>query len=78
VQICSKQIQDGGWPQSGKKNEKSQYLRNILTDFDEIWHGVSVLRTPSVNKIFALKKFKMVPIRHMEKSRYLKKYLDQF
>jgi len=37
VQICSKQIQDGGRAPS-LKIEKLLYLRNGLTDFDEIWY----------------------------------------
>jgi len=38
-------MQDGGRDGCNleKKHEKSQYLRNGLTDFDESWHGADSL-----------------------------------
>ena len=55
VQICPKQIQDGGRPPVEKW--KNQYLRNRLTDFDKIWY--SDASGPSANKNSRFRKSKM-------------------
>ena len=39
VPIGAQQIQDGGRPPFWKKNVKSLYLCNRLTDFDKIWYS---------------------------------------
>ena len=39
VPIGAQQIEDGGRPPFWKKNIKSPYLCNRLTDFDKIWHS---------------------------------------
>jgi len=49
--------------------EKSQYLRNHLTDFDEIWHcdapETSTTRRPLILTEFEYSKSKMAASRHL-------------
>jgi len=69
-----RQIQDGGGRHFEKKNVKSPYLRNRLTDFDEIWQ-VDAYWPPTgdISLKFRFKKKQDGVGRHLEKpqkSRY--------
>jgi len=81
VQLCSKKIQDGGWPPSWEKNEKSQYLCNTYNNFEEIWqNGASWIYRPSqVIKIHQSKKSKMeAAVLRNQKIAISPRWMDQF